>query len=514
MDINHVVLDREAINRFEQYTLAKPSLNGGIPLDKCQDADSMASNSKKRIQTTRQKVVCCFCFKTTKYRRKQFIIGCLTNSIIFSILLAYTFLGSVIFLAIEGGAEVPARPRILPDKQKITHKEDGSKDTNKKDIEDEYDNGNLTLSANYFWDARSKAVENIWEITVSLNILYRENWTRLAAQEILKFQNELMQRVTTEMASQYGVSYREMALGEFAGNDISNHYEEHDWNLALAFFYSLTVLTTIGYGNIAPRTILGKGVTIAYALVGIPLTLVYLSSVGSLLSKMARSVFSRALCCCLCSNCGYCCYDERRMAEKERRMKLKRQQEETLNSQDTSKTPTEECYVLKTDSQRDSSLSERPTTSTVKDDVISWPDTDSKLSMHGLSILAPVFLCLAAIFIYISFGAIVLYNLDNMSIVDGFYFCFMALSTIGFGNIIPGMSYTTINGVRYYTINSTVLWFCSAYTLMGLALTAMCFGVIHDEIIYRIKHQQKEWSQKSNTVNDEVNISEAFYMSS
>lgn len=241
MDINHVVLDKEAINRFEQYTLAKPALNGGIPLDKCQDTDSMASNSRKRVQTPRQKVVCCLCFKTTKYRRKQFIIGCLTNSVIFSVLLAYTFLGSVIFLSIEGGAEVPVRPRILPDKQKITHKDS----PNKKD-EYDYDYGNLTLSANYFWEARSRAVENIWEITVSLNILYRENWTRLAAQEILKFQNELMQRVTTEMASQYGVSYREMALGEFAGNDISNHYEEHEWNLALAFFYSLTVLTTIG----------------------------------------------------------------------------------------------------------------------------------------------------------------------------------------------------------------------------------------------------------------------------
>ncbi|XP_045453821.1 TWiK family of potassium channels protein 12-like [Melitaea cinxia] len=508
MDINHVVLDKETINRFEQYTLAKP--NGAIPLDRCQDADSMASNSKKRAQSSRQKVLCCFCFKTTKYRRKQFIIGCLTNGVIFSVLLAYTFLGSVIFLSIEGGAEVPARPRILPDKQNIIHTDNN---VNKKEIEDGSDNRNLTLSANYFWDARSKTVENIWEITVSLNILYRENWTRLAAQEILKFQNELMQRVTTEMASQYGVSYREMALGEFTGNEISNHYEEHEWNLALAFFYSLTVLTTIGYGNIAPRTMIGKGVTIAYALVGIPLTLVYLSSVGSLLSKMARSVFSRALCCCLCSNCGYCCYDERRMAEKEKRMKLKRQQEEMLNSQNTSKTPTEECYVLKTDSQKDS-LSERPTTSTAKDDVISWPDTDSKLSMHGLSILAPVFLCLGAIFIYISIGAIVLLNLDNMGIIDGFYFCFMTLSTIGFGNIIPGMSYTTINGVRYYTVNSNVLWFCSAYTLIGLALTAMCFGVIHDEIIYRIKHQQKEWSQKHNMVNDEINLNESFYMSS
>lgn len=203
------------------------------------------------------------------------------------------------------------------------------------------------------------------------------------------------------------------------------------------------------------------------------------------------------------------------MAEKERRMKLKRQQEEIINSQNTSKTPTEECYVLKPDiSQKDLSISERPTTSTTKDDVISWPDTDSKLSMHGFSILAPVLLCLCAIFIYIIIGAIILLKLDNMSIVDGFYFCFMALSTIGFGSIIPGMSYTTIHGVRYYTINSTVLWFCSGYTLTGLALTAMCFGVIHDEIIYRIKHQQKTWSQKGNTVNDEVNLSDPFYMNS
>lgn len=244
MEIDHVVLDKEAISRFEQYTLAKPSLNGGIPLDRCQDADSMASTSRKRTQTSRQKVVCCFCFKTTKYRRKQFIIGSLTNLVIFAVLLAYTFLGSFMFLAIEGGGEVPVKPRILPDRQKLSHKENNT--TYKKEQEDDYDNGNLTFSANYFWEARSRAVENIWEITVSLNILYRENWTRLAAQEILKFQNELIQRVTTEMASHYGVSYREMALGDFSATDISTYYEEYDWNLALAFFYSLTVVTTIG----------------------------------------------------------------------------------------------------------------------------------------------------------------------------------------------------------------------------------------------------------------------------
>lgn len=40
---------------------------------------------------------------------------------------------------------------------------------------------NLTLSpaaVNDATEARQRTVENIWDITVSLNILYRENWTR------------------------------------------------------------------------------------------------------------------------------------------------------------------------------------------------------------------------------------------------------------------------------------------------------------------------------------------------
>lgn len=58
------------------------------------------------------------------------------------------------------------------------------------------------------------------------------------------------------------------------------------------FFFSLACLIS-GYGNIAPRTTLGRVVTLAYALLGIPLTLVYLSSTGGVLARVARGVFSR-----------------------------------------------------------------------------------------------------------------------------------------------------------------------------------------------------------------------------
>lgn len=43
----------------------------------------------------------------------------------------------------------------------------------------------------------------------------------------------------------------------------------------------------------APRTTLGRIVTVVYAIFGIPLTLIYLTSTGSVLARVARGVFSR-----------------------------------------------------------------------------------------------------------------------------------------------------------------------------------------------------------------------------
>ena len=41
----------------------------------------------------------------------------------------------------------------------------------------------------YFDPIRQETIENIWDVTVSLNILYRNNWTRLAAIELRKFED-------------------------------------------------------------------------------------------------------------------------------------------------------------------------------------------------------------------------------------------------------------------------------------------------------------------------------------
>lgn len=123
-------------------------------------------------------------------------------------------------------------------------------------------------------------------------------------------------------------------------------------------------------------------------------------------------------------------------------------------------------------------------------DSLSTTCTESKTSMHGLSLLAPILLCLAMIALYIAMGALVLFHLENFAILDGVYFCFMSLSTIGFGDLVPGLRRDSTD---------TTTWFCSVYIMSGMALTAMCFNVLHEEIVHRIRHVVVEIKKSSLT---------------
>ena len=64
----------------------------------------------------------------------------------------------------------------------------------------------------------------------------------------------------------------------------------------------------------------------------------------------------------------------------------------------------------------------------------------------------------------------------------------MSLSTIGFGDMVPG-SYPTHNSSA--SANNVTVWFCSCYIMSGMALTAMCFNILHDEIVHRLSHHHE-----------------------
>lgn len=266
------------------------------------------------------------------------------------------------------------------------------------------------------------------------------------------------------------------------------------------------MFVSTGYGNIPPKTTLGKAVTMGYAAVGIPLMLLYLSSVGSLLSNCARGVFTRSLCCCLCSNCGYCCYDEKRMQEKERRMRKKREQKEYEKQIQTLSHNQEPFYVRSPSSTFTTSTSNNlvegdgiktQASSTVLDSEYLNNDDSSEPSGN---FLAPLSFCLLIMVAYICVGAFVLCRLEtSWSYLDGIFFCFMTLSTIGYGDSVPPSSVLSTNTNQSRTEG---FWFCSLYILTGMALTAMCFNVVHDEIVHRLNHRFDESSGGSRLMKE------------
>lgn len=159
------------------------------------------------------------------------------------------------------------------------------------------------------------------------------------------------------------------------------------------------------------------------------------------------------------------------MADKERRLKRKRQQEEIRTQQMALQEP----YYVRSNSLHNNLHSPEKQFQMV--DIESISTTESRASMHGLSVLAPILLCLSMMTVYILIGALALVRLEEWPFIDAIYFCFMSLSTVGFGEMMPGLNKES----------TTTTWFCSVYIMVGMALTAMCFSVLHQEIAHRLR---------------------------
>ena len=76
---------------------------------------------------------------------------------------------------------------------------------------------------------------------------------------------------------------------------------------------------------------------------------------------------------------------------------------------------------------------------------------------------------------YLAVGAL-LFTLweHDWNYLIGFYFCFVTLSTIGFGDYVPGTSLDA-------WASQAKLVLCALYLLVGLALIAMCFDLMQEQ---------------------------------
>lgn len=198
--------------------------------------------------------------------------------------------------------------------------------------------------------------------------------------------------------------------------------QPNKWTYASAFLYSLTLITTIGYGGISPSTQWGRVVAVVYALFGIPIVLLYLSAIGEGLSSGIRCVFRKI----------------------------------RLRSKTTNKaTPSDMNYAH--------------TTKMNKLPQLYYPGGISHPYQLAKSPSVPISICILILILYMSLGTLLFHKIQEWSVLESFYFCFTALGTIGFGELAP-------NGHLSQYI-------ASLYILVGMAVVAMCFSLIQTEII-------------------------------
>lgn len=87
--------------------------------------------------------------------------------------------------------------------------------------------------------------------------------------------------------------------------------------------------------------------------------------------------------------------------------------------------------------------------------------------------VVPISICIMILICYVTSGAVLFHELQKWNVLDSIYFCFTALSTIGFGELQPK--------------DELGMYVASVYIIVGMAIVAMCFSLIQTELIIMIR---------------------------
>ena len=91
----------------------------------------------------------------------------------------------------------------------------------------------------------------------------------------------------------------------------------------------------------------------------------------------------------------------------------------------------------------------------------------------------PIWLSIFLVGSYIFGGAFLFQKWENWTYLNSTYFCFITLTTIGFGDFVPAQD------IRSNAELNIAL--CSIYLLFGIALLVMSFNLVQDEVVSFVK---------------------------
>ncbi|GBP34293.1 TWiK family of potassium channels protein 18 [Eumeta japonica] len=126
------------------------------------------------------------------------------------------------------------------------------------------------------WSPLPMDTRNPRGVSKRLNVLYERNWTRLVHEQLRKFESSIV------------------AAARRTPDTPPELAPKRHWTFGGALLYCITLITTIGYGNVSPHTAAGRAATVAYAAAGVPLALACLAGLGASLARLARAAWLTA----------------------------------------------------------------------------------------------------------------------------------------------------------------------------------------------------------------------------
>ncbi|VDK80363.1 unnamed protein product [Litomosoides sigmodontis] len=329
--------------------------------------------------------------------------------------IGYALLGAVVFRAVERPHEAFIQSQVTTARQK---------------------------AVNIAWNATFRHSEyNSRNEQLRVNKLDRAQWERTVHAQVRQFQRKCMWAIKRGYdGSEYGLSAQ--------------------WTFTGAFLYSLTVITTIGYGNTCAKTYFGKTLTILFAIIGIPLMLLFLTNMGDVMAKIFRFFYARSI-----------------------RLKYrlilwhKRRKAAELRSANS--------FVSRLDGNKDLSSESFRLSSNVRDLLtaraqIEQLEVRESVEAQLQRISVPLSLVFLTMFAYLVAGSVLFCLWEGWTFLDSFYFCYISLTTIGFGDKFPGASVGNDKDAQKKLVITSV------YLLFGMALLAMCFNLAQEEVVNKV----------------------------
>ncbi|KAK8728107.1 hypothetical protein OTU49_009396 [Cherax quadricarinatus] len=282
---------------------------------------------------------------------------------------------------------------------------------------------------------RNQTIEQLWNITVMYNVLDKPNWRANVSHIMLTYQRAIIKLVDE-------------------GWDGGNTTLPNKWSIEGGFLYSLTVITTIGYGHISPNTDTGKMMTILYTVFGMPVFLLYMANMGDILAKSLKWTYAKL---CIC----------RRPEHKYDPSVVWRSAEATLRAP---------AGPSNFHPEYPQELGEE-----ISIDTTSWSaGRADKVDVSSVNIPITVSLVIMVALLY--GGTLLFEKYEGWDPLTSFYFCFISLTTIGFGDYVPGLSVHPTGDDE----KGMSFIYCSLYLMFGLALLSMCFNLMQEEVVHKI----------------------------